>query len=342
MTRLPRIGAVFAPVAGTPEHIRLAEALGFECAWVYDSPLLYHDPFVTLALAAERTSAIGLGVGVLVPGLRAPVATAAAVRTLTALAPGRLRLAVGAGFTGRFTLGLGPVSLRALEREVTDLRALLAGEEAPHPEGGRPVRPIPVPGAEAGAGSVPITVSCRGPKAQALAGRIGDAAMTGIFYPGGLGLVRAGVGDAIPLVAHAVSAVADEGEPLDSPRLAAAVGPVVAVAFHAFAEQPWRLEGLDPALRAQADRYLERIAADLPGDRRHQQLHRGHLVEIVHEADREVVTPENVARFAFCGTAGELVERAEALAADGVTDLALQPGGDVPAELRRLAGALIG
>jgi 5,10-methylenetetrahydromethanopterin reductase len=341
LSRAPRVGAVFAPVADTPEHIRLAEDLGFECAWVYDSPLLYHDPFVTLALAARRTSRIALGVGVLVPGLRAPVATAAAVRTLTALAPGRVRLAVGAGFTGRFTLGLGPVSLRALEREVRDLRALLAGDEAPHPEGGRRVRPIPVPGAEAGAGDVPIYVSCRGPKAQALARRLGDGAMTGIFYPGGLGVVRAGVGEGIPLAAHAVAAVADEGEPLDSPRLAAAVGPVVAVAFHAFAEQPWRLEGLDPALRAQAERYLERIAADLPADRRHQELHRGHLIEIVHEADREVVTAENVARFGFCGTAQDLGERAEALGADGVTDLALQPGGDVPGELRRLADALI-
>jgi alkanesulfonate monooxygenase SsuD/methylene tetrahydromethanopterin reductase-like flavin-dependent oxidoreductase (luciferase family) len=53
--------------------------------------------------------------------------------------------AVGAGFTGRFTLGLGPV---------------------------------------------PLVVSCRGPKAQKLAREIGDGAMTGIFYPGGLGRVR--------------------------------------------------------------------------------------------------------------------------------------------------------
>jgi 5,10-methylenetetrahydromethanopterin reductase len=338
----PRVGAVFAPVADTPEHIALAERLGFSCAWVYDSPLLYRDPFVTLGLAAERTRRIGLGVGVLVPRLRTPVATAAAVRTLSALAPGRVRLAYGAGFTGRFTLGLRPVPLAALEREVTDLRALLRGEEAPHPEGGAAVRPIPVRGAEADAGEVPILVSCRGPGAQALARRIGNGAMTGIFYPGGLGLVRRGVGPDGPLVAHAVAAVADEGEPLDSPRLRAAVGPVVAVAFHAFAEQPWRLEGLDPALRARAERYLERIVAALPAGRRHQELHRGNLVDVVHEADGEVITADTIARFGFCGTAAELRERAEGLAREGVTELALQPGGDVPSELRRLASALIG
>jgi 5,10-methylenetetrahydromethanopterin reductase len=333
------VGAFFAPVRDTPEHIRLAEELGFASAWVYDSPLLYHDPFMTLARAAERTRRIALGVGLIVPGLRAPVASACALSSLSALAPGRVRAAVGAGFTGRFTLGLGPVSLGRLEREVRDLRALLAGEEVLHPEGGRPVRPIPVRGAE-GRGRVPLYVSCRGPKAQALARRLGDGALTGVFYPGGLGLVRAAVGPELPLAVHAVAAVADQGEPLDSPRLASAVGPVVAVAFHAFAEQPWRLEGLEGELCAQAERYLAAVGRALPADRRHQELHRGHLVEVLLPEDRPLLTPANVARFSFCGTAAQLRERAEAMAADGVTELALQPGGDVPRELRRLAVAL--
>lgn len=46
--------------------------------------------------------------------------------------------------------------------------------------------------------------------------------------------------------------------------------------------------------------------------------------------DRDMVTAANVARFSFCGTAADLRARAEALAADGVTERALQPGGDVP------------
>ncbi len=335
-----RVGVFLAPVADTPGHIALAEELGFASAWCYDSPLLYQDPFVALGRAAERTGRIGLGVGVLVPGLRAPVATVAALRALTALAPGRVRVAVGAGFTGRFTLGLGPVRLTELEREVVDLRGLLRGEERPHVEGGRPVRDMPVAGAEGG-GAVPVYVSCRGERAQALARRRAEGAMTGIFYPGGLALLRAAIGPGLPLVVHAVGAVADEGEPLDSPRLRAAVGPVVAVAFHAFAEQPWRLEGLDPALRAQAERYLDEVAAALPPERRHQELHRGHLVELTLAQDATVVTAANVARFSFTGTAAELRARAAALEADGVTELAVQPGGDVPAELRRLAGALL-
>jgi 5,10-methylenetetrahydromethanopterin reductase len=335
-----RVGVFLAPVRETPAHIALAEELGFASAWCYDSPLLYQDPFLALGRAAERTGRIDLGVGVLVPGLRAPVATVAALRALTALAPGRVRVAVGAGFTGRFTLGLGPVPLAELEREVDDLRALLAGEERPHVEGGRPVRDMPVAGAQ-GDGAVPVYVSCRGERAQALARRRGDGAMTGIFLPGGMARLREAIGPDLPLVVHAVGAVAGEGEPLDSPRLRAAVGPVVAVAFHAFAEQPWRLEGLDPALREQAAAYVAAVSAALPPGRRHQALHRGHLVELTLPQDEAVVTAENVARFSLTGTAAELRERAAALAGDGVTELAVQPGGDVPAEMRRLAGALL-
>ena len=333
------VGAFLAPTRDTPDHIALAESLGFRSAWCYDSPLLYADPFVTLARAAERTRTIALGVGAIVPGLRAPVATAAALRTLAALAPGRLRACVGAGFTGRFTLGLPPVSLARLEKEVRDLRALVRGDPAEHPEGGAVVRPIPVPGAEGG-GEVPIYVACRGPRAQALAARLGDGAMTGIFYPAGLAAVRAGLGPSLPLAVHAVAAVADPGEPLDSPRLRRAVGPVVGVAFHAFAEQPWRVEGLDPGLRAEAEDYMG-WAARLPADRRHLELHRGHLVELVHERDERLVTEANVRRFAFCGTAEELRERAGALAEMGAAELIVQPGGDVADELRRLAGALL-
>ena len=286
MSAALRIGVFLAPVRDTPDHIALAEDLGFASAWCYDSPLLYHDPFATLARAADRTSRIGLGVGVVVPGLRTPAATSAALRTLSALAPGRVRAAVGAGFTGRFTLGVGPVPLARLEREVLDLRGLLAGEERPHPDGRAPDRATcrcPAPRAP---GEVPLYVSCRGERAQALARRLGDGAMTGIFYPGGLGLLRRGIGPDLPLAVHAVGAVADEGEPLDSPRLRAAVGPVVAVAFHAFAEQPWRLEGLDPALRSQAEAYVAAVSAAYPAERRHQILHRGHLVELTLPAGR--------------------------------------------------------
>lgn len=147
-----------------------------------------------------------------------------------------------------------------------------------HPEGGRPVRDMPVPGAQ-GAGPVPLYVSCRGPKAQALARGRGDGAMTGILYPGGLA-------------------------------------------------------ALDPALQERAAGYIAAVNAAHPPARRHQALHRGHLVELTLPEDDAVIDAGTIASLSFTGTADRLRERVAGLAADGVTELAVQPGGDVPAELR--------
>ena len=60
-----KISAAFPPVPATPEHIALAEALGYSTAWVYDTPALQLDCWMTLALAATRTRRIRLGPGVI-------------------------------------------------------------------------------------------------------------------------------------------------------------------------------------------------------------------------------------------------------------------------------------
>ncbi len=78
--------------------MRLAESLGYTRAWLYDSPALYPDVWMQLALAATRTSTIGLGPAVLVPSLRHPVTNAAAIATLERLAPGRVSVAIGSGY----------------------------------------------------------------------------------------------------------------------------------------------------------------------------------------------------------------------------------------------------
>lgn len=42
-------------------HAQLAEELGYERVWLYDSPAFYPDVWLTLARVAERTEHIGLG-----------------------------------------------------------------------------------------------------------------------------------------------------------------------------------------------------------------------------------------------------------------------------------------
>src|SRR5580765_6288857 len=162
------LSAAFATSMDTPEHVRVAEELGYERAWLYDSPSLYPDVWAVLALAAERTSRIGLGPAVLVPSLRHPMTNAAAIATLVELAPGRIEVAIGSGFTGRYTLGLKPMRWADVEEYVRVLRTLLAGEVATwegaavrmlHPSGFGAPRPI----------QVPILIGAEGPKGTAVA-----------------------------------------------------------------------------------------------------------------------------------------------------------------------------
>src|SRR6266511_6419983 len=93
------LSCAFATSALSHEHARIAEDLGYARAWFYDSPALYPDVWVQLCRAAERTKRIGLGPGVLVPSLRHPMINAAATAALVALAPGRVQVAFGTGFS---------------------------------------------------------------------------------------------------------------------------------------------------------------------------------------------------------------------------------------------------
>ena len=90
-----RISCVLAPTLRSPEHIVVAERLGYERAWLFDTPQQSPDVWMTLGRAAERTDTIGIGPGVLVPSLRHPMSAAAATATLASLAPGRVAVAFG-------------------------------------------------------------------------------------------------------------------------------------------------------------------------------------------------------------------------------------------------------
>ena len=88
---------------------RLAEDLGFADVWVsdhivqpadqsYPSPYLF-DPLLTLTWAAAATEHIGLGTSVLVAPQYHPLWLANATASLDALSGGRLKLAVGVGWS---------------------------------------------------------------------------------------------------------------------------------------------------------------------------------------------------------------------------------------------------
>src|ERR1700722_8141650 len=163
---MPVVSCVFAPSLETPAHIELAERLGYRRAWCYDSPALCADPWMVLALAAARTRAIGLGPASLVPSLRHPVVTAAALATLAGLAPGRVSTAFGTGLTGRMLLGERPMRWADVAAYVATVRALLRGEEASW--NGSLVRLAQPPGFTAGRpADVAVLIGAAGPRGPA-------------------------------------------------------------------------------------------------------------------------------------------------------------------------------
>src|SRR5919201_2529621 len=122
-----KLSCAFATSLASAEHVALAEELGYERAWFYDTPQQSPDVWMALALAAERTERIGLGPGVLVPSLRHPMVNAAGTAALVAMAPGRVVVGFGTGFTGRRAMGYRAIPWPYMVAYISAYRALLRG-----------------------------------------------------------------------------------------------------------------------------------------------------------------------------------------------------------------------
>src|SRR4051794_21138016 len=114
------------PGPRTVEYAILAEDLGFRAVWCPEIPAFGHDIWVTLARIAERTKRIKFGPAVLIPSYRHPMAQASAIATLEQIAPGRLMVGFGTGFTGRAGMGKKPLSLASMRTHIAQVKALLA------------------------------------------------------------------------------------------------------------------------------------------------------------------------------------------------------------------------
>ena len=316
------LSCAFAASSTSHEHARIAESLGYARAWFYDSPALYPDVWVQLCRAAERTSRIGLGPGVLIPSLRHPMANAAAIATLVSIAgPKRIAIGVGSGFTGRLTLGQRPLKWSTVIDYVRVLRALLRGEQVEwegatiamlHPEGYGAARPI----------DVPFVIAAAGPKGIAAARELGD----GVFAAP---MPIAGFRWSIVLT---FGTVLEEGEDAGSARVLAAAGHAAPVMFH-FALENRRLDMI-PGGDAWAAAY-----ASVPQRSRHLALHDRHLIAI-NERDRPFVTGRLLAEQGLALTRAGWRERIALLESLGATEIAYQPAGsDIARELEAFAAA---
>jgi len=315
--------------AESPELIAEAERLGYHRAWLYDSPAIASDVWMALALAAERTSTIRLGPGVLVPSLRHPMTNAAAIATLAALAPGRVAVAIGSGFTGRLTLGKRPLKWVLVEEYVEALRALLRGETVQWD--GAPIRMLHTDGFLADRPvEVEVLIGADGPKGTAVAERVGD----GVFSAGVPNPAAAGR----PYSFLLFGTVLDDGEDLHSEAVVARAGHGLAVVFHALYER----FGADAVAAMPGGREWVAAIETIPPVERHLVTHEGHLVRLT-AVDQEAVAlaADILPQFTFSGTASQLRDRAAEYEAGGVTELVYQPAGpDIPGELARMMAAV--
>ena len=160
-----------------------AENLGYSFMWATDSPLIRSNPWAVLALAAQQTQTIRLGTGLEIGALRLAPETANGIATINRLAPGRTFLGVGTGNTAMRTLGQRPMRVAQFREHIRVVRALLNGEEVDYTLNGvtHPIRFQNLQYRYTDVENyIPIHVGGFGPKAQALAGDLGDCLVTGM------------------------------------------------------------------------------------------------------------------------------------------------------------------
>src|ERR1700756_627291 len=172
---------------------RQAESAGFSYGWIFDSHVIWMEPFPLLTLMDPNTQRMRLGTCGTNPAVRDVTASSSLFATLNVLSHGRMQLGIGRGDSSRRVLGKKPTTLENLEEFVGVFRELNAG------------RTIELDGVStrfpwAKAGVPRVWVAGYGPKALRTAGRIGDGVILQFADPDliewCLGFVREGAREA--------------------------------------------------------------------------------------------------------------------------------------------------
>ena len=167
---------------------RQGEKGGFQYGWIFDSHILWKEPYPLLTLMAANTHSLHLGTCVTNPAVRDITITASLFATLNVISGGRMELGIGRGDSSRRVLGKKPVSWSQLESAVKTFRALTAGQEVEY-EG----QPTSIRWAD---GSPRVWIAGYGPKVLEMAGRVADGIVLQFADPDLIswcsGFVRAG------------------------------------------------------------------------------------------------------------------------------------------------------
>jgi len=319
------------------EVVKRAEELGFTHAWFYDTHLLSADVLVAMGAAAMKTSRIKLCAGVLIPSNRIAPVAANALATLNALAPGRIVFGASTGYTGRRTMGLGPVTLARLEQYVKVVEGLLQGKTVEWSEEGgtHKIRFLnPELGLINVKDPIPTFLSAFGPKARALTAKLGAGWIGAVSYPQreqeDIEDIRAAWQrngrDLKDFYAAASTGgcVLDDGEAADGPRAMAQAGPYAAIAFHNLVEEDqfgsvFPVGGGFP-FTAELEAYRKVYQTYEPADARYLSNHRGHLMFV--RPEEKHISANVIRGLSLTGTRTELVERIRGMKALGYRQIA--------------------
>ncbi len=154
------------PVERVIALTRQAEAAGFQYGWIFDSHILWLEPYPLLTLMAANTKTMRLGPCVTNPAVRDITVTSSLFATLNLISGGRMELGIGRGDSSRRVLGKKPVTSAHLEEAVKTFRELTAGREIEYD--GQTTR---ISWAKQ---SPRVWIAGYGPKVLDLAGRIAD------------------------------------------------------------------------------------------------------------------------------------------------------------------------
>lgn len=311
-------GALYGPAAEAARLGAEAEAGGFDALWVPDSPMLYRDPYATLALLARDTRRARLGTLATNPLTRHPAVTANAILTIHELSGGRACLGIATGDSAVRRIGAKPVRLADLEQAVAELRELLAGRAVPY-AGGR----FGIRFAGADAAPPPVYVVATGLGAAELAGRVADGVVLNVgVHPAVLRAAR----DRLAAGARAAGRKAEEI-------------PVVAFFFCAIAEDPASArERLKPSVSWFCQRFpaLCELAGRPIGDALREALARFEAdyarYDLVHSdqwaqavRDAGFLPGEYVEAFALGGRPADVVAQLRAIRGLGFDEVAIRP-----------------
>jgi alkanesulfonate monooxygenase SsuD/methylene tetrahydromethanopterin reductase-like flavin-dependent oxidoreductase (luciferase family) len=338
-----KFGGMVATKIDDWQIFKFLEDQGYESGWAPDSQMIWSDCYATLALAAWHTSKIRLGTGIAVAGTRLAPVTAHSIASINKLAPGRTFLGIGTGHTAMRIMGQKPVSPSAFSEYLRVVRGLLHGEEVVYGPAGAE-QPIRFLDRELECvntdNPVPIYVAANGPKALTAAGSYGDGRIGAGHEPtsvlarnmerihqGGKAAGRT-LSTPFPHAIMSYACILKPGEKLSSDRVIDETGSAVVSSLHFWYEiyQQRGNDGFIPDnIHGLWEDYKKYVETEMPKERRHQILHRGHCA-FLPDSERRFMTPELIqATGGFVGEPDEIIERIQKLEAAGMTELILLP-----------------